>query len=146
MEVGETLRAKTEEEISAIDGIGDIVAGAVKEWFGKKEHEKMLEKFEKGGVVCLKPSSSAAPQVFTDLTFVLTGTLPTLGREDAKAMIKARGGKVSSSVSKKTDYVLAGEEAGSKLDDAEKLGVNVIDEDSFKKMLEKGPNKAKPVE
>jgi DNA ligase (NAD+) len=69
------------------------------------------------------------------MVFVLTGTLPTLGRDEAKQMIKDRGGKVSGSVSKKTTYVLAGEEAGSKLDDAKKLGIQVLDEEEFRKML-----------
>ena len=95
----------------------------------------MLEKFERNGVVCLVPERSSAAQVFEGKTFVLTGTLPTLPREDAKAMIKDRGGKVSSSVSKKTDYVLAGEDPGSKLAEANKLGVPVIDEETFKGML-----------
>ena len=74
-------------------------------------------------------------QIFTGKTFVLTGTLPTLSREQAKAMIKERGGKVSSSVSKQTDYVLAGAEPGSKLEEAEKLEVNIIGEAEFQKML-----------
>jgi DNA ligase (NAD+) len=71
------------------------------------------------------------------MTFVLTGTLPSLSREEAKSMIKDRGGSVSSSVSKKTNYVLAGEDPGSKLTDAEKLGVTIIDEKGFQKMLER---------
>jgi DNA ligase (NAD+) len=78
---------------------------------------------------------SATKQIFTGKTFVLTGTLPTLSREEAKAMIKDRGGKVSSSVSKKTDFVLLGDEPGSKFDDAKKLGVTIIDEKKFKAMI-----------
>ena len=74
--------------------------------------------------------------IFTGLTFVLTGTLPTYTRAEATELIEKRGGKVSGSVSKKTSYVLAGEEAGSKLDKAVQLGVNIIDEDTFKKMCE----------
>jgi len=84
-----------------------------------------------------------APQVavagkLAGKVFVLTGTLPSLSREDAKALIEAAGGKVSGSVSKKTDYVVAGEEAGSKLEKAQALGVAVIDEAALKKLLEKG--------
>ncbi|TMH33954.1 MAG: NAD-dependent DNA ligase LigA, partial [Betaproteobacteria bacterium] len=79
-----------------------------------------------------------APKPLAGKTFVLTGTLPTLTRDDAKDMIEAAGGKVSGSVSKKTDYVVAGEEAGSKLDKARELGVTVIDEDALRGLLPSG--------
>lgn len=134
-QIGETLHAKKEEDIAALDGVGVVVAGSVLAWFGNKAHRHLLEKLEKGGVVCLPPKKSAAPQVFADLTFVLTGTLPTLSRDEAKEMIKERGGSVSGSVSKKTDYVLAGDDPGSKYADAQKLGIKVIDEETFKEML-----------
>lgn len=135
-DVESILKNSTIEELSIIDGIGDVVAESLKEWMSHKEHHTLLKKFEEGGVVCLQPEKSDAPQIFEGKIFVLTGTLPSLSRDEAKQMIKDRGGKVSSSVSKKTDYVLAGEEAGSKLEDATKLGVTVISEDEFKKMLE----------
>ena len=95
----------------------------------------MLDKMEKGGVIAVIEEGSHAPQVFKGKTFVLTGTLPDLSREEAKKMIKERGGKVSSSVSKKTDFVLAGTEPGSKFGQANELGIKIIDEDGFKKML-----------
>lgn len=131
LDIQKTIANMSEEELGAIHGIGDVSAHALKEWLADEENIAMLEKLEEAGVVCLKPEGSAAPQVFTDKTFVITGTLPSLSREDAKQMIKDRGGKVSSSVSKKTDYLLLGEDAGSKLDDAKKFGVPTIDETEF---------------
>ncbi len=131
----ETIESLKPEEIAAIHGIGDVVAHEVTEWMKRKEHKELLKKFEKGGVVCLKPEQSSLKQIFLGKIFVLTGTLPTLSRDDAKEMIKERGGKVSGSVSKKTNYVLAGEDAGSKLDDAKKLNVMVIDEGEFLGMM-----------
>jgi DNA ligase (NAD+) len=83
----------------------------------------------------VEPKASAAPQIFSGKTFVLTGTLPSLDRSEATKIIEDHGGKVSSSVSKKTDYVLAGEEAGSKLEKARSLGVAVIDESQLRKMI-----------
>lgn len=133
--VEETLAGTDAETIAAIHGIGDVVAEEITEWISHKEHRALLHKFEKAGIVCLQPERSNLKQVFADRTFVLTGTLPSLSREEAKDMIKDRGGKVSGSVSKKTDYVLAGEDAGSKLADATSLGVTIIDEATFKSML-----------
>jgi len=133
--VGETLRGLKEEDLAAIDGIGTVVAQSVLEWINTKEHRDLLHKFDKAGVVCLKPEKSNAPQTLAGKTFVITGTLPTLSREDAKTMIKDRGGKVSGSVSKKTDYLLMGEDAGSKADDAAKLNVPTIGEEEFLKMI-----------
>jgi DNA ligase (NAD+) len=83
----------------------------------------------------LSPLNSGVSQTFSGKTFVLTGTLPGMTRSEAEKMIEDRGGKVSGSVSKKTDFVLAGEEAGSKLDKARSLGVQVIDEQQFRRML-----------
>lgn len=133
--VGATIAAQSEEELAAIDGVGAVVSASLREWFHAAGNRDLLKKFERNGVVCLVPERSNAVQVFDGKTFVLTGTLPTLSREDAKAMIKDRGGKVAGSVSKKTDYVVAGDEAGSKLSDAKKLNIPVIDEADFKKML-----------
>lgn len=134
-DIEKTLKDKTAEELSALDGIGVVVAESIMEWIEHEEHAELLHKFAKGGVICLLPQQSGLEQIFAEQTFVLTGTLPTLSREDAKEMIKHRGGKVSSSVSKKTDYVLAGEDAGSKYDEAVKLGVKIIDEAEFLKMI-----------
>lgn len=133
--IGALLRETPEEEIAALDGIGPVVADSVHAWAAATHNVHLLEKLEAAGVVCLQPQGSTAKQIFAGKTFVLTGTLPSLSRDDAKALIKDRGGKVSGSVSKKTDYVLAGDEAGSKLDDAKALNVHVIDEEEFRKLI-----------
>ncbi len=135
LDVQKTILEWGPEKISALQGIGDVVANAVTGWAEAKETTEFLRKIGDAGVVCLQSEGGGMSQVFEGKTFVLTGTLPTLSREQARAMIKDRGGNVSGSVSKKTDYVLAGEEAGSKLDDAKKLNVKIIDEDEFRKML-----------
>lgn len=134
--VGETIAHLSEDELARIDGVGTVVSESVREWFQTPGHQDLLAKFERNGVVCLPPQRSSAKPVFEGKTFVLTGTLPTLSREEAKAMIKDRAGSVSGSVSKKTDFLLAGEEAGSKLDDAQKLNVQIIDEETFRGMLQ----------
>lgn len=133
-EIGLTIRKISLEELLAISGIGDVVAETIKEWTDDETNRQLLHKLENGGVRCTLPASSNIAQTFADKTFVITGTLPSLGREEAKAMIKDRGGKVSSAVSKKTDYLLLGADAGSKLDDAIKLGVKTISEEEFLEM------------
>lgn len=135
-DIAGTLRKMETEELSSIDGIGPIVAQSVIDWIGDEDNRALLEKMENAGVLAVLPEGSHAPQIFTGKTFVLTGALPELSREEAKTLIKERGGKVSSSVSKSTDYVLAGEEPGSKLSDAEKIGIEIIDEKKFRKMLQ----------
>jgi DNA ligase (NAD+) len=129
------LSAGSEEELQAIEGVGPIVAKAVVEWFKDRENRKMLARLLKE-VRILEEKKSAKKQNLAGLTFVLTGTLESLGRDEAKKLIRERGGDVSGSVSKKTDYVVAGSEAGEKLAKAEQLGVKVIDEDGFKQILE----------
>jgi DNA ligase (NAD+) len=130
-----TLRAADVERLSAIDGIGAVVAESVVSWLEDEDNRRFLENLDHAGVLCLQREGGHVPQSLAGKTFVLTGTLPTLGREQAKAMIKERGGKVSSAVSKKTDWLLLGDEAGSKLDDAKKLGVPTIGEEEFLAML-----------
>lgn len=131
------LASSTIEQLHEIDGVGDEMANSILEFFADKEQQKevsaLLEKIDP-----IEPKVSSGPQVLAGKTFVLTGTLPTLGRSEATKMIEEHGGKVSGSVSKKTDFVVAGEEAGSKLDKANELGVRVLDEDGFRKLLQKG--------
>jgi DNA ligase (NAD+) len=110
------------------------MAQSLKDWTDDEDNFDLLRKMEDGGVRCTMPESSSLPPIFAGKTFVLTGTLPALGREEAKTMIKDRGGKVSSSVSKKTSFLLLGAEAGSKLEEAKKFNVPTIDEAIFRKM------------
>jgi len=130
-----TLQKLDEEELAVIDGIGPIVAQSITDWIDDEDNRSLLHKMENGGVLAVMPEGSHAPQIFKGQTFVITGTLPTLSREDAKKMIKERGGKVSSSVSPKTEYVLAGDDPGNKYDDAKRLTIKIIDEEEFRKML-----------
>ncbi|HWF19963.1 MAG TPA: NAD-dependent DNA ligase LigA [Verrucomicrobiae bacterium] len=128
--------AASQEQLNDIEDVGDVIARSLVQWHGDKRNRDIIEKLRKAGLnlnsALYKPAAPAGP--FAGKTFVLTGTLPTLTREEAGAKIEALGGKVSGSVSKKTDYVLAGEEAGSKLDKAQKLGVKIIDEAAFLNM------------
>src|SRR5262249_56579832 len=106
------------------------------QWHGDSRNRKLVERLREAGVNSKSSlySARAAAGPFSGKTFVLTGTLPTMSREQATAKIESLGGKVSGSVSKKTDFVLAGEEAGSKLEKAQKLGVKIIDEAEFQRM------------
>lgn len=122
------------EQISQIEGFGDIMAESVVKSFKEKHRLEVIEKLKKHGVNT-EFNKKTVDNRFEGLTFVLTGTLPTMSRDEAKEIIERYGGKTSSSVSKKTSYVLAGEEAGSKLTKAEELGIKIIDENQFKNML-----------
>jgi DNA ligase (NAD+) len=126
----EALAAASSEELSDISEIGPVVAASVHEWFQQPRHKKLLKRLATAGVKMETAGAAGkrVPRVFDGKTFVLTGTLPEMKRDDAKAYIEARGGRVSSSVSKKTDFVVAGEEAGSKMAKAQELGIKVIDE------------------
>ncbi len=112
-------------QLTEIEDVGEVIAGSLVQWHGAEGNVKLLERLRKAGLnfrsALYNPSAALGP--LAGKTFVLTGTLPTLKREEAAARIEALGGKVSGSVSKKTDYVVAGEDAGSKLDKAQKLGV-----------------------
>ncbi|MBP9773138.1 MAG: NAD-dependent DNA ligase LigA [Candidatus Peribacteraceae bacterium] len=134
-DIAATIEKLTLDFLFTIDGVGDVMAQSLLEWIKDDANRALLHKLANGGVTCTRLITSQIDQIFEGKIFVLTGTLPTLGREQAKEMIKDRGGKVSGSVSKKTTYVIAGDEAGSKLDDAKALGVSVIDEEEFLKMV-----------
>ena len=122
------------DEFVAISDIGEITATALVEFFADERVRELCERLKAYGV---STTATAEPKldILAGLTFVLTGTLPTMTRDEASDLIKKNGGKVSSSVSKKTSYVVAGEEAGSKLTKAKELGVNVIDEDGLVRMV-----------
>ena len=129
------LMAASAEELERVNEVGPRVAQAIREFFDESRNRDLVHKLEKAGLTMTAEKRKKTSQL-EGLTFVLTGTLPNLSREDAKARIEAAGGRVSGSVSKKTNYVVAGEEAGSKLDKAKELGVSVIDEAGLEKMLQ----------
>jgi DNA ligase (NAD+) len=130
------LFAATAEQLSANEDVGDVIAGSIVQWGGQDRNRKLVERLRMAGLNFASAlyHPKAAPGPLAGKVFVLTGTLPTITREEATAKIEALGGKASNSVSKKTDYVLAGEEAGSKLEKAQKLGVRIIDEKEFRRM------------
>ena len=117
------------EDLAKIYEIGDVVARSVADWFRERRNLKLIERLAEAGLkMSVARSNEEVPRVFEGKQLVLTGTLPAMKREDAKAYIELRGGRVTGSVSKKTDYVVAGEDAGTKLTRAQELGVKVIDE------------------
>ena len=124
----------TAEDFEAIEGFGSILAQSAAEFFSLSDTKKMIESLKAKGLN-MKSLKRVEDGRFKGLTFVLTGTLPTLKRSEAGEIIESFGGKTSSSVSKKTDYVLAGEEAGSKLTKAESLGIKIITEEEFLEMI-----------
>lgn len=123
-------------DIIKIDGIGDIMAESVAEYFKSESVRNVIRRLREKGVN-MQYTSSVESDVLKGRTIVVTGTLPTLSRDEAEKLIRDNGGKASSSVSKKTSYVLAGEKAGSKLDKANSLGIPVITEEEFLKMINK---------
>ncbi len=131
----ERLFTATAEEIAALPDFGSVTAECVVSFFSHDQTRNLIDRLKSFGVV-MTTKKKAADGKFNGMTFVLTGTLPTLKRSEASALIEQNGGKTSSSVSKSTTYVLAGEEAGSKLTKAQALGVTIIDEETFLKMLE----------
>lgn len=130
------LKDATYEELLALDDFGEIMANSIVSYFQNEKHIELINKFIAYG---LNPTSEVEENslLFNGLSFVLTGTLPTLTREEASSLIEKHGGKTSSSVSKNTSYVLVGEAAGSKLAKAQSLGIKIINEEEFKQMLGK---------
>ncbi len=132
----QTLAAATVEEIKALDGIGPILAENIVTWFADEHHQHILAKMRQAGVNMQAEAKLKASEKFAGLTFVLTGTLPTLTRDEASDLIKAHGGKVTGSVSKKTNYVIVGDSPGSKVEKAAALGVPILNEDDLKNLIE----------
>ncbi|MFJ3957555.1 NAD-dependent DNA ligase LigA [Arthrobacter sp. NPDC090010] len=135
----DAIRAASEEQLADVDGVGPTIAAAVKEWFAEDWHVAIVEAWAAAGVRMADEVDESMPRTLEGLTVVVTGTLPTFSRDQAKEAIIIRGGKAAGSVSKNTSYVVAGEAAGSKREKAEQLGVPVLDEDGFRLLLEKGP-------
>ncbi|BCO27604.1 DNA ligase [Rhodoferax lithotrophicus] len=132
----DAIMAASEEQLLEVTDIGPIVAQSLRTFFDQPHNREVVEQLRACGVTWPEGEpAQRAPTPFSGKTFVLTGTLPSLGREEAKALIEAAGGKVAGSVSKKTSYVVAGAEAGSKLEKAQELGITVLDEASLLKLL-----------
>jgi DNA ligase (NAD+) len=129
------IRQATVEELAGIDGIGEKMAGAIYTFFSLDSNMAIIEKLLKAGVLFNEDSNEQKSNRLAGLTFVLTGTLDKYTREQASHIIRNNGGNVTSSVSKSTDYLLAGENSGSKLTQAKNLGVIIIDEDEFLSMI-----------
>jgi DNA ligase (NAD+) len=132
----EALQAATVEELANVPEIGGIIAASVHDWLASDEGRRTIDRLEAAGVSLVVPEEErTAGGPLTGKTLVVTGTLAGFSRQEAEAAIRKAGGRASGSVSKKTDYVVAGEEAGSKLEKAEKLGVQVLDEATFRTLL-----------
>ena len=132
----EAIRAASEEQLAHVDGVGPTIAAALTEWFAEDWHREIVDRWAAAGVRMADERDETMPRTLEGMTVVVTGTLPNFSRDEAKEAIITRGGKASGSVSKKTDYLVAGENAGTKLDKAESLGVPVLDEDGFRKLLD----------
>ncbi len=131
----DALAAAGEEEINAVPGIGQAIAEAVVAFFTEPRNRRLVERLGTSGLNFVEPTAGSADGPLAGKTYVLTGTLPTLSRTDAAGLIESAGGRVAGSVSKKTDAVVAGEDAGGKLDKAKSLGVEVIDEPELLRRL-----------
>ncbi|MFZ2539774.1 MAG: NAD-dependent DNA ligase LigA, partial [Oscillospiraceae bacterium] len=121
-------------ELTLIDGFGDVMANSIVQYFGNLENLKLIEKFKLAGLNLTEVKKSSGDK-FNGLTFVITGTLPSMSRNEASDFIKSHGGSVSSSISKRTSYLLAGEEAGSKLTKATALNVEIISQTDLENMI-----------
>ena len=129
----------SEEQLLEVDDVGPIVAQSLRTFFEQPHNREVVEQLRACGLAWEEGAPApVARSRWRGKTFVMTGTLPSMGRDEAKDLIEAAGGKVAGSVSKKTDYVVAGAEAGSKLDKARALGVTVIDEAQLQEMLDGG--------
>jgi DNA ligase (NAD+) len=134
------IQAASESELAAAEGVGPTIAEAVIEWFKVDWHADIVEKWRRAGVAMEDERDDSVARTLEGLTVVVTGSLVDFSRDSAKEAIVSRGGKAAGSVSKKTDYVVVGDNAGSKADKAEQLGVPVLDEGGFKVLLEDGPS------
>ena len=139
----DAIATASPDALAIVDGVGPTIARAVVEWFTVDWHRAIVEKWRAAGVQLETPGfdpSAAQSRLLAGVNVVITGTLPNLTRDEAAEAVRAAGGKVTSSVSKKTSFVVAGENAGSKHDKAVELGITILDEPAFKRLLEEGPD------
>ena len=131
----EKIREASLDDLQNISDVGPIVAGSIYEWFQKPYNQKLIDKFKKAGVHIAEEKVTKNSTKLSSRSFVITGSLGSMSREEAKDRVRELGGDISSSVSKNTDYVVAGSEPGSKFDRAKKLGVSIIGEEEFLKII-----------
>jgi DNA ligase (NAD+) len=135
----EAVRSATAEELAAVEGVGPTIATAVQDWFAVDWHREIVDRWAAAGVRMEDERDESVARTLEGLTVVVTGSLDGFSRDGAKEAILARGGKAAGSVSKKTDFVVVGENAGSKHDKAVQLGLRILDEAGFVRLLEGGP-------
>jgi DNA ligase (NAD+) len=143
----DAIATASPEALAVVEGVGPTIAASVVEWFTVDWHRAIVEKWRAAGVQLEPPGfdpSAAASRLLAGVTVVITGTLTGTTRDEAAEAVRAAGGKVSSSVSKKTNFVVAGENAGSKYDKAVELGVTILDEDGFRALMSGGPEAVSP--
>ncbi|MEU8410494.1 NAD-dependent DNA ligase LigA [Micromonospora sp. NPDC048842] len=141
----DAIDAATEEELSSVDGVGPTIAASIREWFAVDWHREVVRKWAEAGVRMAEEAVDEGPRPLEGLTVVVTGTLASYSRDQAAEAVQSRGGKVSGSVSKKTSFVVVGDNPGSKADKAASLKVPVLDEDGFRLLLDAGPDAAREV-
>ncbi|SCE66816.1 NAD-dependent DNA ligase LigA [Micromonospora mirobrigensis] len=141
----DAIEAAGEEELSSVDGVGPTIAASIKEWFAVDWHREVVEKWRRAGVRMAEEAVDEGPRPLEGVTVVVTGTLAGFSRDQAAEAIQSRGGKVSGSVSKKTGFVVVGDNPGSKAEKAATLKVPVLDEDGFRVLLDAGPDAAREV-
>jgi DNA ligase (NAD+) len=139
----DAIEAASTEEIAAVEGVGPTIAEALAEWFTVDWHRDIVTKWRAAGVRLEQEQVEKGPQPLAGLSVVVTGTLENFSRDAATEAVTALGGKVSGSVSKKTDFVVVGDSPGSKYDKAVQLKVPVLDEDGFRVLLTEGPDAAR---
>jgi len=134
----DAVRAASVDELAGVEGVGPVIAESVQEWFAVHWHVAILDKWSAAGVRMADEVDESSPKTLAGLTIVVTGSLKGFSRDQAKEAIVSRGGKAAAAVSKKTDYVVVGENAGSKADKAAELGLRILDEGGFRALLEFG--------
>ena len=143
----DVIAAASEEQLAAVDGVGPTIAASVADWFGVDWHRAIVDKWRAAGVRMEEEGfdpTGAKPRLLAGVTVVITGSLAELSRDEAAEAVRAAGGKVTGSVSKKTGFVVAGENPGSKYDKAVEVGVPVLDEAGFRTLLAEGPDAVRP--
>jgi DNA ligase (NAD+) len=134
----DAIRAASLDELSGVEGVGPVIAQAVQEWFTEDWHVGIVDKWTAANVRMADEVDASSRRTLAGLTVVVTGSLEGFSRDEAKEAILSRGGKAAGTVSKKTDYVVVGENAGSKAAKAEQLGLTILDEAGFRALLESG--------